>query len=189
MDEMTDIMADVETMGLNPHTDGLIQLSAIKFNMKTRAIGSAFDRCPAPQPFRGWDESTREFWLGKNLEVYKSIIVRQEPPVPVYQAFQRFCTEGAPEGGYRIWAKPSKFDWPFIESNMLQAGLSMPTAHWNSRDMNSFICGLMGQSERPNIEQYVPFQGDKHNGLHDCAYQIEVLFYALDRFIHAELVS
>jgi len=186
---MTDIMLDVETMGLNPQTAGLIQLSAIKFNMDTRGIGPVFDRCPAPQPFRGWDDSTREFWLGKNRPVYLEIMSRQEPAVPVYQAFDRFCSEGAPDGGYRIWSKPSKFDWPFVESNMIQAGLAMPTPHWQSRDMNSFISGLMGKADKPDIEQYVPFTGDKHNGLHDCAYQIEVLFYALDRFVHAEIVN
>lgn len=188
MTQMTDIMVDVETMGLNPHTSGLIQLAGIKFNFDQREIGDVFDRCPAPLPFRGWHNGTREFWLEKNREVYNQIMLRTEDGPKVFHDFVDWVTSDAPEGGYRFWAKPLSFDWGFVASHLEQLGLPMPFPFRIARDLNSFAAGMMGSAEHPGLDELVEFKGDKHNALHDNAFQIDMLFHVANRYVATEIM-
>lgn len=189
MSLMTDMMVDIETMGTNPHTAGIFQISAIKFNYETEELGDMFDRYPTPLPFRGWSDSTREFWLGgQNRPVYEQLVARAEPSLPVYQDFVKFATDDAPSGGYRFWSKPTTFDFMFIADALESLGMAMPFDFRLARDLNSFAAGLKGNPDKPRLEDDVEFNGDKHNGLHDCAFQIDCLFHVKRRFTTAEVM-
>lgn len=189
MDEMTHIMVDSETTGVDPRSAGVIQLSAIKFNPTTLKTGAHFDGCPAPLRTRRWEDGTRKFWRVDHKEVYADIVARQRPAREVFQAFADFCCADAPFGGYVFVAKPIKFDWPMIESQMNELDIEFPFAHWNVLDLHSYIAGLRGEVRRTSIEDEVPFppNGKKHNALHDCAWQIDLLFHAKRNHIKAEL--
>ncbi|MGN6819315.1 MAG: 3'-5' exoribonuclease domain-containing protein, partial [Sphingomonas sp.] len=76
------------------------------------------------------------------------------------------------------WAKPLSFDWPFVASHFEQLGGRMPFHYRIARDLNSFIAGLRGIPEHTSMEEIVPNNGDKHNALHDCAFQIDCLMHA-----------
>ena len=178
MDDMTDMMVDVETTGTAPGSAAIIQLSAVKFNYNTGTIGRVFDRCPMPLPKRHWDDGTKDFWMGRNREVYNGIVARAEPAIPVFAAFMAFALDGAPYGGYRFWSKPLSFDWPMVADHFLQLDQPMPFHFRIARDVNTWIAALRGRPEHPDMEAIVPFHGDRHNGLHDCAYQIDMLFEA-----------
>lgn len=188
---MTHIMVDTETTDTDPFRGGIIQLSAIKFNLDSCKIGDMFDACPKMLDTRRWSESTRKFWRVDNKEVYAEIVGREQPARNVFQSFADYCSVGAPFGGYTFVAKPLKFDWPFVESHMIELGIPFPFAHHQYLDMNSYIAGLQGISTKPSVEDEVPFpeNGRKHNALHDCAWQLDVLFYAKRRHIVAEVVS
>jgi hypothetical protein len=188
MTQMTDIMVDTETTGLNPQTSAIIQLSGIKFNLAEREVGAAFDRCPAPLPFRSWNDGTRDFWLGENYNVYEGIIRRQENPEQVFRDFVHWVDKDAPEGGYRFWAKPQHFDWPIVASHLEQLSLPMPFHYRLARDMNSYIAGMRGDAGHHSFEEIVPNNGDKHNALHDCAWQLDCLFHAAERYISTEIM-
>jgi hypothetical protein len=189
MAQMTDMMVDIETMGTNPHLHGVIQLSAIKFNYETEEIGGMFDRCPMPLPQRGWSDGTREFWMGKNRPVYESIIMRAEPAVPVWEDFLKFALEDAPEGGFRFWGKPITFDFMFVADALESLGHANPFHFRYARDLNSFMAGLAGDPLHPDMESKVVNHGTAHLGLHDCAYQIDMLFHQKHRFITTEVMS
>lgn len=178
MGEMTDMMVDVETTDTNPSCGAIIQLSAVKFNYDTGEVGSVFDRCPMPLPFRRWNDSTRDFWMGQNREVYLQLVARAEPAMQVFLDFTAFALAGAPQGGYRFWAKPISFDWSFVASHYEQFDAPMPFHFRHARDLNTWMAALRGNPQHPNMEAVVPFHGDRHNGLHDCAYQIDMLFAA-----------
>lgn len=177
MDQMTDMMVDLETTGKGP-TNGIIQLSAVKFNYQTGRVGGVFDRCPMLLPKRHWDDDTREFWMGRNREVFLQIVGRAEPAAKVFWDFTAFALDGAPYGGYRFWSKPLSFDWPILADHFVQLDAPMPFHYRVARDVNTWIAALRGNPEHPNMEAVVPFRGDKHNGLHDCAYQIDMLLQA-----------
>lgn len=178
MKQMMDMMVDVETTGTNPATAAIIQLSAIKFDYMTGAVGETFDRCPSQLPKRGWDDSTRDFWMGKNAAVYKQIIGRTEAYMPVFLDFTAFALRDAPYGGYRFWGKPVSFDWGMVADHYVQLDAPMPFHYRHARDLNTWMAALRGNPQHPNMEAVVPFRGDQHNGLHDSAYQIDMLFAA-----------
>jgi hypothetical protein len=181
-------MVDVETMGLNPHTSGLIQLSAIKFNLATREIGEVFDRCPAPLPFRSWNDGTRSFWLEQNRSVYDQIMLRTEDGPKVFFDFVDWVGKDNQNGELRFWAKPLSFDWGFVASHLEQLSLPMPFYYRIARDLNSFAAGVMGNAEHPDLESLVEFNGDQHNALNDCAFQIDCLFHVVNKFTPAEVM-
>ena len=181
----TDVMIDVETTGLNPHLNGIIQISAIKFNLEERKVGPMFDKCPSLLPFRQWDQGTRSFWMEKNRDVYADIVARVEDGPTVYRDFfQWFRRDPQPEDtGIRAWMKPTHFDWGFVASHMQQVDLPMPVHYRYARDLNSFMAGLTGKPDHVSVEQEVPFPkgGKEHNALHDCAWQIDQLFHAVQK--------
>ena len=187
---MTHIMVDLETTGTTPDLAGIIQLAAIKFNPDTLEVGPAFDGYPSLLPRRRWDESTRGFWMRDNRVVYESIIAKEQPARETYQAFADFVCRDAPFGGLIFTAKPVKFDWPMLESNMLDLGIPFPFAHGKYLDMHSWISGLRGSGQKTTIEDEVPFPtgGAKHNALHDCAWQIDCMFHAKRNHVHATIV-
>jgi DNA polymerase III alpha subunit (gram-positive type) len=188
---MTHIMVDCETTGVDPARAGVIQLSAMKFDLENLVTGAYFDGCPAPLRTRRWEEGTRKFWRVDNKEVFADIVGRQQPARAVFQAFADFCCKDAPFGGYTFVAKPLKFDWPMIESQMLELDIEFPFAHHNYLDMHSYIAGLRGAIGRTTIEDEVPFpaNGKKHNSLHDVAWQIDCLFHAKRGHVLAEVVA
>lgn len=179
----TDCMVDTETTGVDPDRNAIIQLSGIKFNLAERKVGPMFDRCPSRLPKRMWSDDTREFWLSKNRPVYDSIIARSEPGLAVFTDFFRWVGQDAAPEGLRFWAKPVTFDWGFVASHMEQCDLPMPFHYRYARDMNSFMAGLNGNADHPSVENEVPFPegGSLHNALHDAAWQIDQLFYAMRR--------
>lgn len=189
MDEMTHIMADTETTGTDPETAGIIQLAAIKFNLATGKIGPMFDMCPSLLPRRSWSDSTKAFWRG-HRDVYEQIVAREQPARQVFQAFADFCCEGAPFGGYIFVAKPVKFDWPMIESHMIDLDIPFPFAHHAYLDVNSYMAGAEGVGGPREVTTEVPFPagGQEHNALHDCAYQIDMLRAVRRRFTPLENV-
>lgn len=177
MTEWTDLMVDVETTGTNPGVNGIIQLSAILFNLKEKKVGPCFDVCPSILPLRSWCMDTREFWMVKNRSVFETIVARQEDGQTAFLKFFHWVREHNPT---HFWAKPLSFDWPFVASSMEQCGLPMPMHYRYARDMNSYMAGLNGCADHPIVEKEVPFPagGSQHNALHDCGWQIDQLFYA-----------
>ena len=172
----TDIMIDTETTGLNPAYNGLMQLAGVKFNPETQEVSpDVFNEALALAPNRFWDESTREWWR-KIPDVYQSIIERAREPQIVLKEFTTWVNkDGVP---YRFWAKPTTFDWAFLDSYYQQFGMKIPFHYRTVRDMNSYIAGLHRSPEHVDIQ--VPFEGKEHDALWDCFHQIQVLFKAME---------
>lgn len=178
--EYTDVMCDIESTGVRPDLNGLVQLAAVKFNYQTGEIGGTFNRALHLPWSRSWDESTRQWWASQDPTVWQQIVDRMEPAADVMRDFYEFSVIDAPRGGYRFWAKPLSFDFPFVSSYMTQFGYQMPYHYRHARDMNTWIAALRGQGPAHVNMDHVEFTGKAHNALVDCVNQLKVLFAARD---------
>jgi oligoribonuclease (3'-5' exoribonuclease) len=168
-------MVDIETTGTDPQFGGILQISAIKFNLETGETDSAvFDACPTSVPNRFWSEGTRNFW-SQRQKVYTGLVARQEPYMKV---FQDFADWGARDGALRFWSKPLSFDWPFLASHFGQLGLEMPFHYRYARDVNTYIAACKDRGAEHVDMMWVPSAGQAHNALADCVTQIRQVLAA-----------
>lgn len=177
VEEFPDVMVDIETTGTDQQFNYMIQIAMVRFNLAKRTIymGEFFDRCLLPAPNRYWQESRRTNFWAKRQEVFKSIQARMEDPATVLKAAAEFAGEGS-----RFWGKPTHFDHSFLDSYFKQYDMQIPFHYREATDMNSFIRGRYFPEFPPNWEKDLPFQGEAHNGLHDCFHQIKVLFKVME---------
>jgi oligoribonuclease (3'-5' exoribonuclease) len=181
MADFYDYMIDIETTGTEPDVSGIIQIAAVKFNVKTQQIDSSsfFDRCLRLPPKRYWCEDTRAWWYGRNKSVLDTLIPRMEDPAVVMQDFHAWVMKDSDcDEPRRIWGKPTAFDAAFIESYMKQFQLENPFHFRFQCDVNTYIRGLAND---PLAElEYRPFTGPKHNAIFDSLHQIGNLFEAIN---------
>lgn len=180
--QFNDIMVDVETGGLNPVDSPMIQLAAVKFNLKERAIdtNNMFNACLDIPPRRYWDEGTRQWWSQQKPQILRDIYSQMRPARDVMQEFVDWVGY-TPEYPNRFWAKPITFDWSFVASYLSDLEIKNPFHYRWATDQNSYIRGLAGDAE---VEQFkTEFAGgDAHNALFDTISQIDTLFKASDHY-------
>lgn len=177
-----DIMVDIETTGLNSTDNAMIQLAAVRFNLKERTIDteSMFNRCLSMPPRRYWDEGTRHWWSQQKRSVLEEIYSKMEDPRTVMDDYVKWVGY-TPEEPNRFWSKPLSFDWGFIATYLADYEIPNPFHFRWATDQNSFIRGLARDA---SVEQFkTPFiGGDAHNALFDVISQIDTLFKATDHY-------
>lgn len=174
--EYLDIMVDLETTGTTPEHSAIIQIAAVKFDLATKSISNEmFDRRLWMPLSRYWDEGTRDWWLRTAPHVLQDILNTAEDPAIVLNDFRKWVGIGSADP-VRLWAKPSHFEYPFLESYFRSHGIDNPFHYRYVNDMNSYIRGR--GIDPVALAKMVPFQGDAHNALHDVINQIAVLFEA-----------
>ncbi len=179
--QYNDVMVDIETGGTNPVDTPMIQLAAVKFDLKTRTIDTEnmFNRCLEIPPRRYWDEGTRTWWSTQNRALLEDIYARMEPAEEVMEAFKVWAGT-SPSEPLRFWAKPTSFDYSFVQSYFNDMKVYNPFHFRWAVDLNSFIRGLARDS---TVESFkTDFKGDAHNALHDCINQIDMAFKAMDHY-------
>lgn len=169
---MRHIMVDIETTGVNPDRNGILQIAAWKFDPINPDISPEFfDRCLMLPAHRHWSEDTRSWWLQDKRELLMSLLNRGEDPKQVMSDFKDWCD---PSTSPIFWSKPSHFDYMFISSYFGDCGVMNPFHYRSTTDMNSFLRGLYRSSEIPDID--VPFTGEVHNALYDAMHQIQCIW-------------
>lgn len=170
---MQDLMVDIETTGTNPDRHAIVQLSAVKFSLKEGLIDASdmFDRCLVMPTWRSWEEDTRSWWQRQKADVFPNLVSRMEEPKLVMEDFVKWL---GPVEFYRFWAKPTTFDFMFVQSYMKDFDIPDRFNFREATDMNSFLRGKYFPEKIPDI--YIPHAGDVHNALFDVINQIQVLF-------------
>jgi oligoribonuclease (3'-5' exoribonuclease) len=181
-------MIDIETTGTDPAHNGMIQLSAVKFDINTRSVQpfpQFFDRCLRLPKNRYFEESCRTNFWGKRPQILREIQARAEDPRLVMDDFVKWVGFNN-RGPVRFWSKPTTFDWSFIASYIREYDLPEVFHYRWAVDMNSFIRGL---AQDPTVESnYIPFDGVAHNAIFDVLNQINQVFDARDKYRPAPAV-
>lgn len=181
MSKFLDVMIDLETTGTMPERTAIIQIAGVRFDYATGEISpNTFDRCLMMPHGRFFDEETRNWWLKDKRHILNSIFGRSEKPGTVMEDFVLWARAGIDPSNdtLRLWAKPSHFEFPFIESYCKEFGVSNPFHFRHVNDMNSFLRGRYFPFDPPPLEQMIPFEGDAHSALFDVLHQVKVLLTA-----------
>ena len=169
--EYTDIMVDIETTGVLPDRNAMIQLAAVKFNLEKGTVcPHFFNRCLEIPTYRHWDESTRQWWV-KNQAVLKEILSKQEDHQLVLSDFYQFAVQrvGKP---LRFWSRGS-FDYMFVSSYFHDARLPNPFDFRTATDIRGYLRGLHYPNQVPEFP--IERSGSAHDALSDTLFQLKDL--------------
>jgi hypothetical protein len=183
LEEATDFMCDVETTGLRGDRHALIQVAVLPFRLYDKKIcPTYFDRCLRIPPTRSWQESTRDWWYGKNAAVLKGILSRSEDPKEVMQALNHFFS-ATKQPNARFWMK-RPFDWQFVESYFHDTEIANPLRYTNVHEMMAYLKGANYPNESlPAVSVAVDKTDthDAHNAYYDVLVQVQKLFKTLEK--------
>lgn len=177
--EYPDVMVDIETTGRNFGVNAIIQIAAVKFNLRDNTVCPIFfNKCLMIPPNRYWCEDTRNWWLKspEMRETLQWILGQGQHHVQVLQEFAAWAPQNA-----RFWGKPTHFDYAFLQHYFEGYGLTMPFFFRDAENMHSWIRGRYWPEEAPNFEKEIEFMGSAHNALDDALHQVRALFLARDR--------
>lgn len=170
------VMLDMETTGLDQANNAIIQIAAVKFNLRTMAISpDFFNRCLMIAPKRYWEEQCRAWWAKRDPSILKDIWNRMEDPKAVLQGLADWAGPGM-----TMWAKPTHFDHSFLDSYYKQFDMQIPFVFRVARDMNSFIDGRYFPLTPPDWERTLKFDGQLHNAIDDVLHQVKVLMTVVE---------
>lgn len=178
----TDVMTDIETQGLQPDRSGMIQLAAVKFNLKERTVSpNFFNRSLIVPHWRGWDESTRSWWA-KMPELYQKIISTAEDPAVVMRDFADWSIQ--PGTQLRFWSKPTSFDFAFVSSYLRDFNQPAIYDFREATDLNSYFRGLYAPNDIDR-EGEPKLTSGAHDAIRDTLHQIKLLFHHADKVANA----
>ena len=178
---MKHIMIDLETTGLRQDRNSILQLAAVQFEPETReiVIDNMFNRCLQQVDSRPPDHDTIVNFWGRYPAKFDELCAKGEPAELVMTDFVQWVGFD----GAIMWAKPSHFEQPWLESYFKDLKIPTPFHYRNTRDMYSFICGLFDVYHTDDIPQEImdlKLEGTAHDAIYDSLHQIAQLFLALD---------
>jgi hypothetical protein len=174
--DFPDIMVDVETTGTSPDRGGILQLSAIRFNLRERQVDGAnlFDGYLALPPTRFWEEGTRNYWTHPDrIERLREMLGKLRNPAIVLAEFRDWAGAGGPS--FWSWRQ---FDFAFVAGYFRDFDIANPFHYANAIEQTAFQRGLGFPGSI--VEPHVEFVGRKHDAVYDAAHQIKKLFAACD---------
>lgn len=159
------VMIDIETLGVNPGCV-ILSVAAVEFDLKTGEVGRKFHKkihlLSSEECGLKVEAQTLGWWM-KQPPIDKWMEGDDLPEV--MGQFIDFIWE---VGGKEVivWANSPTFDVAIIKHALALFKFKAPWPHTNERDVRT-LASLI-----PEIKTYTPFEGDRHNALHDCLHQI-----------------
>lgn len=175
----TDLMIDLETMGLPP--DGaLLSIGACFFDVETCTIGPTFSRtvslATSVRDGGTLVPGTIIWWLGQTQEARDAVRFSGIDVRTALQDFSDFIAEHSDHKTVRPWGNGASFDLTILESAYLRAGMKAPWYFANQR------CFRTTRNLYPKVEYNPEDKGaDAHNALSDAIFQAQHLFKIKNR--------
>jgi len=181
-----DIMLDLETLGKS-NSPVLVQLAAVSFRAEDGAVLDSFNRKISPQSCsrvglscRGEDDkgTTLDWWLTQDPAVFNKIVLeafsKGEDVVLVLQDFSRWLLEQKKKHNatsIKVYGKGPAADCVWLRSAYDAAKLEAPWKYWDDACVRTYLD--IGYRVFGIKAKDIPFEGNKHDAIDDCKYQIK----------------
>ncbi|QHJ78714.1 MAG: hypothetical protein [Bacteriophage sp.] len=207
-------MVDCETLGVIPNKNPVLQIAAVLFNSET--FEPELDSEGNPISFeiflpladqfklgRTPDAGTVKWWQGASkAKVAKVVFDGVSKAAPLKEQLVKFSDWIADQceldRGYAesvFWAKPTLFDYPFIDGLFLESGIPSPFHFRKVVDVHSYIIGTFKSVHQATkyypMSHHIAYESywaafqtiknrskkadDAHNASADCIFQLEWL--------------
>jgi len=173
------VMCDIETTGLKPDRNHIIQVCAVRFNLQTQEYDpNLFEVCLTPQtaPFRSLCPNTMEWWQdSERRPILDKIAEAGVDSRTAITAFFNWLNTGA---RLVFWGNRNGFDYMFLQSYFADFNVPFPFKYWDSKDLLSYTEGLCEGAGVPFIKKNsLEFVGTKHNAKDDTIHQLKYLLH------------
>ena len=171
-----DIMVDLETTGIATDRAHILQIAAVRFNLRTQEydVKPLNLKLKPTMPHRQWEESTRLWWEDKP-EAYVEATKDAIPPQLACRVFTNWLDGVRPT----FWANRNGFDFMFLQSYFKDLDLPFPINYWDTVDLLSYVRGLYkGKGLPMRTKKSIPFEGTAHNAVDDTLHQLLYLLLA-----------
>lgn len=205
---MLDFMVDIETLGVKPNVNPVIQISLTAFDLESQTIGETitFGFNPKEQEALGLvsDPETLAWWATKPESVRKEIANQMYDGVHSIDKLKKineFITHKAHAGAnydakaidkrrIQFWAKPSHFDYMFYAATFRLFKVECLFPYWEITDMRSFCAGRISvfcqdHFQAQNIYKAMQPSRDvesAHDATADNAWQLRWLFSVENKY-------
>lgn len=177
---MKSVMADTETLGLNPDSV-ILSIGAVAFDPLKPDYREEFYVAiklssyvePIQRPF-SIDYNTLQWWLQQSPEAQK--VLTDPNALSVEQALVEYASWATRIQPIGVWALGSDFDNALLNRAYRVMGLKYPYSYKHHRCartlFNMFPCADP------------PFQGTAHNALADAKWQTDKVFAIIEKYPH-----
>lgn len=166
------IVLDLETLSTDPHAT-VASIGAVALTAQGKWVAE-FHQVIATgeQPNRHICPNTREWWDKQSSEAKAASILASNPasPIQALKDFTEWVLQHADPKTVKVWGNGSGFDNVILASLFADyPELKKPWAFWNDRDMRTVL------DLNPSAKDVGPFEGVKHNALHDARHEAKQL--------------
>ena len=213
-------MVDFETLGVIPNKNPVLQIAAVKFDsVEFEACKNEDGSIVAFEAFlpladqiklgRKPDAGTVAWWSKPDKKEVAEVVFKgvQEAP-PLKEQLEKFANWVAaecrqPDGSYAesvFWAKPTAFDYPFIDGLFVESNVPSPFHFRKVVDVASYITSALKNTHyvlnHYHMTQHIAVESywaafekvkkahkgrkDAHNASADCIFQLDWLKESID---------
>lgn len=166
MKDFEHVMLDIETLGTNPG-ELVLSIAAVPFDIETGETGQAFyERIDADSAMSiglKMNFDTLKWWLSTdNNELLKLLSGTRDVRDVLHDLNDFMYWKDV-----QVWGNSARFDCGMLQDAYAKIGESVPWNFRNERCLRTLV------SFAPEIREYTPFEGTRHDALDDCRYQIK----------------
>ncbi|EFK8370161.1 exonuclease [Escherichia coli] len=162
------LMIDLETMGKNPDAP-IISIGAIFFDPQTGDMGPEFSKTVDLETAGGViDRDTIKWWLKQSREAQSAIMTDEIPLDDALLQLREFIDENSGEFFVQVWGNGATFDNVILRRTYERQGIPCPWRYTNDRDVRTMVA--LGLVMDFDARTTIPFEGERHNALHDARY-------------------